>query len=48
MTLHKTHQALDNTTAPARDGSREGTGVKSLSVQLQKDSKEDVGIRRAF
>lgn len=33
---------------PARDGSREGMGVKSLSVQLQRDSKEDVGTGRAF
>lgn len=33
MTLHKTSPGTDNTTAPARDGSRKGKGVSRSSFQ---------------
>lgn len=45
MTLHKTSPGTDNTTAPARDGSRKGKGVSHFRYNCKRDSKEDVRTR---
>lgn len=45
MTLHKTSPGTDDTTAPARDGSRKGKGVSHFRYNCKRDSKEGARMR---